>query len=166
MVISLRTGHTWDRDALCRRLVELQYERNDLNFDRNRFRVRGDTLEIRLAYTDDYAIRVEFFGDEIDRISEIHPVTGAPMRLLDHVAIYPASHYVTPKDKLEEALGDIEAEMEERVKYFEENGSAYIACGENTAIEIKIICPDGSKKMDSKAFINGRFIPSGATIEG
>ena len=122
MVISLRTGHTWDRDALCRRLVELQYERNDLAFERNRFRVRGDTLEIRLAYTDDYAIRVEFFGDEIDRISEIHPVTGAPMRLLDHVAIYPASHYVTPKDKLEEALRDIEAEMEERVKYFEENG--------------------------------------------
>ena len=122
MVISLRTGHTWDRDALCRRLVELQYERNDLAFERNRFRVRGDTLEIRLAYTDDYAIRVEFFGDEIDRISEIHPVTGAPMRLLDHVAIYPASHYVTPKDKLEEALRDIEAEMEDRVKYFEENG--------------------------------------------
>ena len=122
MVISLRTGQTWDRDALCRKLVELQYERNDLNFDRNRFRVRGDTMEIRLAYTDDYAIRVEFFGDEIDRIAEIHPVTGQPLRLLDHVAIYPASHYVTPKDKLEEALADIQAEMEERVKYFEENG--------------------------------------------
>ena len=122
MVISLRTGQSWDRDALCRRLVELQYERNDLNFDRNRFRVRGDTLEIRLAYTDEYAVRVEFFGDEIDRISEIHPVTGAPMRLLDHVAIYPASHYVTPRDKLEEALKDIEAEMEERVKFFESEG--------------------------------------------
>ena len=122
MVISLRTGQEWDRDALCRKLVELQYERNDLNFDRNRFRVRGDTMEIRLAYTDDYAIRVEFFGDEIDRIAEIHPVTGQPLRLLDHVAIYPASHYVTPKDKLEEALQDIQAEMEERVKYFEENG--------------------------------------------
>ena len=122
MVISLRTGQSWDRDALCRRLVELQYERNDLNFDRNRFRVRGDTLEIRLAYTDEYAVRVEFFGDEIDRISEIHPVTGAPMRLLDHVAIYPASHYVTPRDKLEEALKDIEDEMEERVKFFESEG--------------------------------------------
>ncbi len=122
MVISLRVGQTRDRDALCAKLVELQYERNDLSFDRNRFRVRGDTLEIHLAYTDEYAIRVEFFGDEIDRISEIHPVTGAPMRLVDHVAIYPASHYVTPKDKMEEALQEIEAEMEQQVKFFEENG--------------------------------------------
>ena len=122
MVISLRVGQERDRDALCAKLVELQYERNDINFERNRFRVRGDTLEIHLAYTDDYAIRVEFFGDEIERISEIHPLTGAPMRYVDHVAIYPASHYVTPKDKMEEALKDIAAEMEERVKYFEENG--------------------------------------------
>ncbi len=122
MVISLRTGQNWDRDTLCRRLVELQYERNDLNFDRNRFRVRGDTLEIRLAYTDEHAIRVEFFGDEIDRISEIHPITGQATRLLDHVAIYPASHYVTPKDKLEEALRDIEEEMEQQVRAFEQEG--------------------------------------------
>ena len=122
MVISLRVGQTRDRDALCAKLVELQYQRNDLAFERNRFRVRGDTLEIRLAYTDEYAIRVEFFGDEIDRISEIHPVTGAPIRLIDHVAIYPASHYVTPRDKMEEALKDIEAEMEERVRCFEKEG--------------------------------------------
>ena len=122
MVISLRVGQTRDRDALCAKLVELQYQRNDLTFERNRFRVRGDTLEIRLAYTDEYAIRVEFFGDEIDRISEIHPVTGAPIRLIDHVAIYPASHYVTPRDKMEEALKDIEAEMEERVRFFEKEG--------------------------------------------
>ena len=122
MVISLRVGQTRDRDALCAKLVELQYQRNDLAFERNRFRVRGDTLEIRLAYTDEYAIRVEFFGDEIDRISEIHPVTGAPIRLIDHVAIYPASHYVTPRDKMEEALQDIEAEMEERVRFFEKEG--------------------------------------------
>ena len=122
MVISLRVGQTRDRDALCAKLVELQYQRNDLAFERNRFRVRGDTLEIRLAYTDEYAIRVEFFGDEIDRISEIHPVTGAPIRLIDHVAIYPASHYVTPRDKMEEALKDIEAEMEERVRFFEKEG--------------------------------------------
>ena len=121
MVISLRVGQERDRDALCAKLVELQYQRNDLAFERNRFRVRGDTLEIRLAYTDEYAIRVEFFGDEIDRISEIHPVTGAPIRLIDHVAIYPASHYVTPRDKMEEALEDIRTEMEARVKYFEEN---------------------------------------------
>lgn len=121
MVISLRVGQERDRDALCAKLVELQYERNDLSFDRNRFRVRGDTLEIHLAYTDEYAIRVEFFGDEIDRISEINIVTGAPQRYVDHVAIYPASHYVTPKDKMEEALREIEEEMERQVKFFEEN---------------------------------------------
>ena len=122
MVISLRTGQQRERDALCRKLVEIQYERNDINFDRNRFRVRGDTVEIHLAYTDDYAIRVEFFGDEIDRISEIHPLTGAVLRVVDHVAIYPASHYAIPKDKMEEAILDIEAELAERVKWFEQEG--------------------------------------------
>ena len=122
MVISLRTGQQRERDALCRKLVEIQYERNDLNSDRNRFRVRGDTVEIHLAYTDDYAIRVEFFGDEIDRISEIHPLTGAVQRVVDHVAIYPASHYAIPRDKMEEAILDIEAELEETVKRFEQEG--------------------------------------------
>ena len=122
MVVSLRVGQEYDRDAICRKLVEIQYERNDINFDRNRFRVRGDTLEIRPAYTDAFAVRVEFFGDEVERISEIHPVTGAVLRYVNHIAIYPASHYVTPKDKLEEALVDIEQEMEERVKWFNENG--------------------------------------------
>ncbi len=122
MVVSLRVGQEYDRDAVCRKLVEIQYERNDINFDRNRFRVRGDTLEIRPAYTDAYAVRVEFFGDEVERISEIHPVTGAVQRYVNHIAIYPASHYVTPKDKLEEALVDIEQEMEARVKWFNENG--------------------------------------------
>ncbi|MEA4920610.1 MAG: excinuclease ABC subunit UvrB [Clostridiaceae bacterium] len=122
MVISLRVGQTRERDAVCRKLVEIQYERNDISFDRNRFRVRGDTVEIHLAYTDDYAIRVEFFGDEIDRISEINPLTGTVNRYVSHVAIYPASHYVTPKDKLEEALVDIDREMEERVRWFEQNG--------------------------------------------
>ena len=122
MVISLRTGQQRERDALCRKLVEIQYERNDLNFDRNRFRVRGDTVEIHLAYTDDYAIRVEFFGDEIDRIPEIHPLTGAVQRVVDHVAIYPASHYAIPRDKMEEAILDIEAELEETVKRFEQEG--------------------------------------------
>ena len=122
MVISLRTGQQRERDALCRKLVEIQYERNDLNFDRNRFRVRGDTVEIHLAYTDDYAIRVEFFGDEIDRISEIHPLTGAVQRVVDHVAIYPASHYAIPRDKMEEAILDIEAELAETVKRFEQEG--------------------------------------------
>lgn len=122
MVISLRVGQTRDRDEICRKLVEIQYERNDISFDRNKFRVRGDTLEVHLAYTDDYAVRVEFFGDEIDRISEINILTGAVNRYIDHVAIYPASHYVTPKDKMDEALKEIEHEMEERVKWFENSG--------------------------------------------
>ena len=121
MVISLRVGQQKDRDEVCRKLVEIQYERNDINFERNRFRVRGDTIEVRPVYTDDYAIRIEFFGDEIDRISEINPVTGAVNRYVNHVAIYPASHYVTPRDKMEDALVEIEQEMEERVKWFEDN---------------------------------------------
>jgi len=121
MVISLRVGQQRERDEVCRKLVEIQYERNDINFERNRFRVRGDTIEVRPVYTDDYAIRIEFFGDEIDRISEINPLTGVVNRYVNHVAIYPASHYVTPKDKMEEALIEIEREMEERVKWFEEN---------------------------------------------
>jgi len=122
MVLSLRVGQERDRDDVCRKLVEIQYERNDINFDRNRFRVRGDTIEVHLAYVDDYAIRIEFFGDEVERISEFNPITGAVQRYVDHVAIYPASHYVIPKDKMEEALSEIEAELEERVKWFEENG--------------------------------------------
>ena len=122
MVISLRPGMEKSRDELTRKLVDIQYERNDVAFERNRFRVRGDTVEIHPANTDEYAVRVEFFGDEIDRISQIHLVTGAVMRQLNHVAIYPASHYVTSKEKMERALKEIEQEMEERVAYFEENG--------------------------------------------
>ncbi|MBQ2691814.1 MAG: excinuclease ABC subunit UvrB, partial [Clostridia bacterium] len=121
MVISLRVGQQRERDEVCRKLVEIQYERNDIAFERNRIRVRGDTVEVRPVYTDDYAIRIEFFGDEIDRISEINPVTGMVNRYVNHVAIYPASHYVTPKDKMEQALVEIEREMEERVKWFEDN---------------------------------------------
>ena len=101
MVISLRPGQTRDFDELLRKLVEIRYERNDLAFERNMFRVRGDTVEIFPAYANDKAIRVEFFGDEIDRISEINVVTGAPVRYLNHAAIYPASHYVTTKEKME-----------------------------------------------------------------
>lgn len=122
MVLSLRVGQERDRDAICKKLVEIQYERNDINFERNRFRVRGDVIEVHLAYVDDYAIRIEFFGDEIERISEFNPVTGNVQRYVDHVAIYPASHYVIPRDKMEEALKDIEEELEERVKWFENNG--------------------------------------------
>lgn len=122
MVISLRPGMERDRDELMKKLVEIQYERNDIAFERNRFRVRGDTVEIWPVYTDSFAIRVEFFGDEIDRISEINPLTGERNCDVQHVAIYPASHYVTPKDKLEQAISEIRAEMEQRVKWFEDNG--------------------------------------------
>lgn len=121
MVISLRTGQTRDRDQLIKKLIEIRYDRNDLNFVRNTFRVRGDTIEVYPVYAYGYAIRIEFFGDEIDRISEINVVTGAPQRILSHVAIYPASHYVTTKEKMARAISDIEAEMEEREKYFKDN---------------------------------------------
>ena len=122
MVISLRQGQTRDRDELLRRLIDIRYERNDVAFERNMFRVRGDTVEIFPSYSNDTAIRVEFFGDEIDRISDINVVTGAPLRTLSHVAIYPASHYVTTKDKMERAIEEIRAECEERVKYFTDLG--------------------------------------------
>lgn len=122
MVISLRPGMERERDDLIRKLIEIQYERNDIAFERNRFRVRGDTVEIWPVYTDSYAVRIEFFGDEIDRISEINPLTGERTCDLQHVAIYPASHYVTPKDKMEQAIEEIHREMEERVKWFEDNG--------------------------------------------
>lgn len=122
MVISLRPGMSKSRDDLTKKLIEIQYERNDIAFERNRFRVRGDTVEICPAWTDDYAIRVEFFGDEIDRISQFNPLTGARTLDLQHVAIYPASHYVTPRDKMEAAIQILEKELEERVRYFEENG--------------------------------------------
>ena len=121
MVVSLRTGAEWDRDELLRRLVEIRYERNDIAFERNKFRVRGDTVEIYPAYYKDKAIRVEFFGDEIDRISEFAPLTGTVNRVLNHVAIYPASHYVTTKDKMDRALSEIRKEMEAQVQYFTEN---------------------------------------------
>ena len=122
MVISLRTGMEKSRDELLRKLVDLQYERNDINFIRNKFRVRGDTVEIFPANSQENAIRVEFFGDEIDRISEISTVTGEVKALLSHAAIYPASHYIVSHDKLEDALKEIKEEMEERVSFFTENG--------------------------------------------
>ena len=119
MVISLRPGQTRDFDELLRKLIEIRYERNDIAFERNMFRVRGDTVEIFPAYSNDKAIRVEFFGDEIDRISEINVVTGQATRYLNHVAIYPASHYVTTKEKMAAAIERIRAECDERVAYFQ-----------------------------------------------
>ena len=118
MVISLRTGMEKNREELMRKLVEIRYERNDIDFARNTFRVRGDTVEIYPVYWSGRAIRVEFFGDEIDRISEINAVTGIPERVVNHVAIYPASHYVASPEKLKRAIFEIEAEMEEREAWF------------------------------------------------
>ena len=121
MVISLRTGMEKSREELMQKLVDIRYERNDIDFSRNHFRVRGDTVEIYPAYWTSRAIRVEFFGDEIDRISEINAVTGLPERVISHVAIYPASHYVASREKLNRAIFEIEKEMEEREKWFKEN---------------------------------------------
>ena len=121
MMISLRVGQTFEIEKLLRRLIEIRYERNDIAFARNMFRVRGDTVEIFPAYSNDKAIRVEFFGDEIDRISEVNVVTGVPIRYLSHAAVYPASHYVTTKDKLDAAIGRIREECNERERYFKEN---------------------------------------------
>ena len=122
MVISMRTGQEKSRDEIIEKLISIQYERNDIDFSRNKFRVRGDVIEIFPAYSNENAIRVEFFGDEIDRISEINALTGQVKSTLSHVAIYPASHYVIASDKMEKAVEEILAEMEERVKYFESEG--------------------------------------------
>lgn len=122
MVISLRPGMIKSRDELLQKLVELQYERNDINFVRNKFRVRGDVVEIFPAYAGETVIRVEFFGDEVDRISEINPLTGELKGLLNHIAIYPASHYIVPRDKMEDAIREIERELAERVEFFKKNG--------------------------------------------
>ncbi len=122
MVISLRPGQIRDFDELLKKLVEIRYERNDVAFERNMFRVRGDTVEIFPAYSNDRAIRVEFFGDEVDRICEINVVTGSVTRILNHAAIYPASHYVTTREKMAEAIVRIRQECDERVRYFTDNG--------------------------------------------
>ncbi len=122
MVISLRPGMTKKRDELLSKLVELQYERNDINFIRNKFRVRGDVVEVHPAYAGDNVIRVEFFGDEVERISEVNSLTGELKGVLGPVAIYPASHYIVPRDKMESAIGDIEQELVERVEWFKQNG--------------------------------------------
>ena len=122
MVISLRPGMQMERDELCRRLVDLQYERNDINFVRNKFRVRGDVVEINLAYMNDVAIRVEFFGDEIDRISEMNPLTGERKNVVKHVAIFPASHYIVSKEKMQAGLARIREEMDAQVRAFTEQG--------------------------------------------
>ena len=122
MVISLRPGMVKKRDDLLRKLVEIQYERNDISFTRNKFRVRGDVVEVFPVYSNENAIRIEFFGDEIDRISEINALTGDVKGVLSHIAIYPASHYVVAPEKMEAAITEIQKELKVRVKYFEDNG--------------------------------------------
>lgn len=122
MMVSLRVGATMERDEFLKKLVAIRYERNDIAFERNMFRVRGDTVEVWPAYWKDTAIRVEFFGDEIDRISEINVVTGSPIRRLSHIPIWPATHYVTPKEKMDAAVQEIYKKLEERVAYFEGEG--------------------------------------------
>ena len=122
MVISLRPGMEKSRDELIRKLVELQYERNDINFVRDKFRVRGDIVEIFPASSSDRIIRVEFFGDEIDRITEINPLTGELLANLRHAAIYPASHYIVDGDKMSRALDELERELQERLEYFRSQG--------------------------------------------
>ena len=122
MVISLRTGMQKDRDELIKKLIEIQYERNDISFTRNKFRVKGDTVEIFPVYSSDVAYRIEFFGDEIDRILELNPLTGEVLCTRSHVAIYPASHYVVEQDKMEKALENIYNEMQKRVEEFTSQG--------------------------------------------
>lgn len=121
MVVSVRQGAQMSREELLAKLVSIQYERNDLSFTRNKFRVRGDTVEIFPAGATDTAIRVEFFGDEVDRISEFDPLTGNVTSTISHAAIYPASHYVISREKMSGAIGEIERELEERIKYFKDN---------------------------------------------
>ncbi|MGE4549515.1 MAG: excinuclease ABC subunit UvrB [Intestinibacillus sp.] len=122
MVISLRPGMELRREQLLQRLIDIQYERNDIAFERNRFRVRGDTVEVWPVYSDSDCVRIEFFGDEIDRISQINPLTGTMVRELGHIAIFPASHYVTPREKMQTAVTQLRQELTERVQYFEANG--------------------------------------------
>lgn len=122
MVISLRPGMVKPRDELLSKLVELQYDRNDIDFTRNKFRVRGDVVEIFPVSSSDTIIRVEYFGDEIDRITEVNSLTGEVKGTVRHAAIYPASHYIVPRDKMEEAISTIEKELEERISFFKERG--------------------------------------------
>lgn len=145
MVISLRTGQERPIDDILRKLTEIRYERNDIDFSRNKFRVRGDTLEIYPAYWAGRAIRVEFFGDEIDRISEINATTGVVERYIDHVAIYPASHYVASREKMERAMLEIRKECDQQVAFFQENNKLLEAqrIAQRTAYDLEMLTEIG-----------------------
>lgn len=148
MMVSLRPGQEKDRDEVIRQLVEIQYERNDVNFIRGTFRVRGDILEILPNNTDERALRVEFFGDEIEKISEIDYLTGEVLGLRDHVSIFPASHYVTSREKLEKAVAGIEEELEERIGFFKEQDKLLEAqrIEQRTKYDIEMLKEIGSCK--------------------
>ncbi|MBE6769882.1 MAG: excinuclease ABC subunit UvrB [Ruminococcaceae bacterium] len=160
MVISLRVGQEKSRDDLIAKLVDLQYERNDINFVRNKFRVRGDVVEIYPAYSYENALRIEFFGDEIDRICEINTLTGEVKAVLSHTAIYPASHYIIPQEKMYDALKRIEAEMEERCAFFIENGKLIEAqrIRQRTEYDIEMLKEIGTCKgvENYSAVLSGR----------
>jgi excinuclease ABC subunit B len=145
MMVSLRPGDFKDRDDVIHELINIQYMRNDMDFDRGTFRVRGDTIEVIPANTSDYGIRIEFFGDEIDRICETEIMTGAVKRELEHVAIFPASHYVIPQDKINSACASIEAELDERVKYFKSEDKLIEAqrIAERTNFDIEMLRETG-----------------------
>ena len=145
MVISLRVGQERPLDEILKKLTEIRYERNDLDFSRNKFRVRGDTLEVYPAYWSGRAIRVEFFGDEIDRISEINAVSGVAERYVEHVAIYPASHYVTTRDKMERAMKEIRRECDAQVEYFRANNKLIEAqrIAQRTAYDLEMMTEIG-----------------------
>ncbi len=160
MVISLRPGMQIERDELCKKLVKLQYERNDVNFVRNKFRVRGDVVEINLAYMQDTAIRVEFFGDEIDRISEINPLTGERKTVVKHVAVFPASHYIVSPEKMKEGLSKLEDEMNDQIKRFTEEGKLLEAqrIGQRTRYDMEMLNEVGMCKgiENYSAVLSGR----------
>lgn len=124
MVLSLRTGMTKERDEVIMRLIEMQYERNDIDFSRGKFRVRGDVIEIVPSNSHENSIRIEFFGDEIDKITEINVITGEVLGVRNHVVIFPKSHYVTTKDKMQAAIRGIKCELEQRVKFFKDKDMA------------------------------------------
>ncbi len=145
MVISLRVGQERPIDEILKKLTEIRYERNDIDFSRNKFRLRGDTLEVYPAYWAGRAIRVEFFGDEIDRISEVNAVSGVVERYIDHVAIYPASHYVASKEKMERAMKEIRRECDQQVEFFRENNKLLEAqrISQRTAYDLEMLTEIG-----------------------
>ena len=155
MVISLRPGMTKDRDEVMAKLIEIQYDRNDMDFHRGTFRVRGDVVEIIPAYESDVAIRIEFFGDEVERITEIDILTGEVKDELSHVAIFPASHYVVDKENIKRAVNDIEKELDERVKEFKHADKLLEAqrIAERTNFDIEMLKETG-------------FCPESKTIRG